>query len=267
MLEVEGLSAWYGASHALRSVGFSVAEGEILCLLGRNGAGKTTALKAIMGLLPRRAGSVRFRGEEVLRRPAEARFHLGLAYVPKERRIVPGLTVRENLRLGLIAARARRDEARALDRVAETFPRLGERLDQQATTMSGGEQQMLASARAGGRAPRCCWWSRTWNWRSASPTARSCSTKARWSTARPRPNCWPTPRCKPATARCEPRGSASGRPAAFVPIRRSRPRCWRGGRRRPMPPSTRWCCGSASAARSSGASATASMLATDTSKS
>ncbi len=149
MLEVEGLSAWYGASHALQSVDFTLAEGEILCLLGRNGAGKTTALKAIMGLLPRRAGSVRFRGEEVLRRPAEARFHLGLAYVPEERRIVPGLTVRENLRLGLIAARGnRRDEARALDRIAETFPRLRERLDQQATTMSGGEQQMLAIARA-----------------------------------------------------------------------------------------------------------------------
>jgi branched-chain amino acid transport system ATP-binding protein len=148
MLEVEGLSAWYGASHALQSVSFSVAQGEILCLLGRNGAGKTTTLKAIMGLLPRRAGSVRFRGEEVLRRPAEARFHLGLAYVPEERRIVPGLTVRENLRLGLIAARSRRDEAWALDRIAETFPRLRERLDQQATTMSGGEQQMLAIARA-----------------------------------------------------------------------------------------------------------------------
>ncbi len=91
---------------------------------------------------------MRFRGEEVLSRPAEARFHLGLAYVPEERRIVPGLTVRENLRLGLIAERRRRDEARALDRIAETFPRLRERLDQQATTMSGGEQQMLAIARA-----------------------------------------------------------------------------------------------------------------------
>ncbi|CAA9252034.1 MAG: Branched-chain amino acid transport ATP-binding protein LivF [uncultured Acetobacteraceae bacterium] len=148
MLEVEGLSAWYGASHALQSVAFGVAEGEILCLLGRNGAGKTTTLKAIMGLMPRRAGSVRFRGEEVLQRPPEARFHLGLAYVPEERRIVPGLTVRENLRLGLIAARNRQDEARALDRIAETFPRLRERLDQQASTMSGGEQQMLAIARA-----------------------------------------------------------------------------------------------------------------------
>ena len=148
MLEVAGLSAWYGASHALQSVDFAVSEGEVLCLLGRNGAGKTTALKAIMGLLPRRAGSVRFRGDEVLHRPAEARFHLGLAYVPEERRIVPGLTVRENLRLGLIAARGKRDEARAVDRIAETFPRLRERLDQQAVTMSGGEQQMLAIARA-----------------------------------------------------------------------------------------------------------------------
>ena len=148
MLEVEGLSAWYGACTRCRRVSFAVAEGEIVCLLGRNGAGKTTTLKAIMGLLPRRDGSVRFRGEEVLRRPATARFHLGLAYVPEERRIVPGLTVRENLRLGLIAARGRRDERGRMDAHRRDLPAPEERLDQQAVTMSGGEQQMLAIARA-----------------------------------------------------------------------------------------------------------------------
>ena len=148
MLAVENLSAWYGASQPLQGVSFTVEQGEILCLLGRNGAGKTTTLKAIMGLIGRRTGAVRFDGVEILADPAQTRFHRGLAYVPEERRIVPGLTVRENLRLGLIASRAAPDEARAVERIAETFPRLRERLDQQAITMSGGEQQMLAIARA-----------------------------------------------------------------------------------------------------------------------
>jgi len=148
MLEVNDLSAWYGASQPLQGVSFTVEKGEILCLLGRNGAGKTTTLKTIMGLIAKRRGSVRFDGAEILDQPAQARFHLGLAYVPEERRIVPGLTVRENLRLGLIASRGVTDEARAVERIAETFPRLKERLGQQAITMSGGEQQMLAIARA-----------------------------------------------------------------------------------------------------------------------
>jgi branched-chain amino acid transport system ATP-binding protein len=154
MLEIDNLSAWYGASQPLQKVSFSVAKGEILCLLGRNGAGKTTTLKSVMGLIAKRAGSVRFDGAEILALPAEARFHLGLAYVPEERRIVPGLTVRENLRLGLIAKPGQRDEARAVERIAETFPRLKERLSQQAITMSGGEQQMLAIARAMMAEPR-----------------------------------------------------------------------------------------------------------------
>ena len=154
MLEIENLSAWYGASQPLQNVSFSVAQGEILCVLGRNGAGKTTTLKSVMGLIAKRTGSVRFDGAEILALPAEARFHLGLAYVPEERRIVPGLTVRENLRLGLIAKPGSRDEARAVDRIAETFPRLKERLNQQAITMSGGEQQMLAIARAMMAEPR-----------------------------------------------------------------------------------------------------------------
>ena len=154
MLEVQGLHAWYGGSHVLQSVDLHVQEGEIVCLVGRNGAGKTTTLKAVMGLMARTAGQVRFAGQDLLALPAHARFRLGLAYVPEERRIVPGLTVRENLTLGLLASPHRRQEAQVIERLAETFPRLAERLGQQASTMSGGEQQMLAIARALAASPR-----------------------------------------------------------------------------------------------------------------
>ncbi|MCO5092892.1 ABC transporter ATP-binding protein [Bosea sp. (in: a-proteobacteria)] len=148
MLEVEDLNAWYGASHVLHGISLAVEPGEIVALVGRNGAGKTSTIRSVMGLMPRTAGSVRFAGAELLPRPAHARFRLGLAYVPEERRIVPGLTVRENLQLGLVATDGSIDERRAIDEIAESFPRLKERLDQQGVTMSGGEQQMLAIARA-----------------------------------------------------------------------------------------------------------------------
>lgn len=148
MLEVDGLNAWYGASHVLHGISLTVEAGEIVALVGRNGAGKTSTIRSLMGLMPRTAGSVRFAGAELLPLPAHARFRLGLAYVPEERRIVPGLTVRENLQLGLVATDGSIDERRAIDEIAESFPRLKERLDQQGITMSGGEQQMLAIARA-----------------------------------------------------------------------------------------------------------------------
>ena len=148
MLEIKGLNAWYGASHILHGVSLRVDKGEIVALVGRNGAGKTTTIRSVMGLMPRAAGEVRFDGTSLLPLPAHARFGRGLAYVPEERRIVPGLTVRENLQLGLVASRAGIDEKQAIDEIAESFPRLKERLDQQGTTMSGGEQQMLAIARA-----------------------------------------------------------------------------------------------------------------------
>jgi branched-chain amino acid transport system ATP-binding protein len=148
MLKVSNLQAWYGSSHVLQSIDLEVKQGEIVCLIGRNGAGKTTTLKSIMGLLDKTRGSVSFQGEEMLGRPAHVRFGKGLAYVPEERRIVPGLTVRENLRLGLIASANKRREDELIARTAEIFPRLAERLDQTAITMSGGEQQMLAIARA-----------------------------------------------------------------------------------------------------------------------
>lgn len=148
MLTLSGLNAWYQRSHVLQGVNLDIREGEIVSLIGRNGAGKSTTLKTIMGLIAKRTGSVTFRGEEILNKPPHIRFHRGLGYVPEDRRVVSGLTVRENLRLGLVAAPNRTREAEAIDRIAETFPRLKERLDQIGETLSGGEQQMLAIARA-----------------------------------------------------------------------------------------------------------------------
>jgi branched-chain amino acid transport system ATP-binding protein len=148
MLQISNLNAWYGASHVLQDISIEVAKGEIVCLIGRNGAGKTTTLKSVMGLLDKTRGSVVFKGKELLGQPAHTRFALGLAYVPEERRIVQGLSVRENLRLGLVASPQKKQETARIEEIAKIFPRLAERLDQEAVTMSGGEQQMLAIARA-----------------------------------------------------------------------------------------------------------------------
>lgn len=148
MLSIQNLNAWYGTSHILQGIDLEVKRGELVSLLGRNGAGKTTTIKSIMGLLPKAKGKINFNGTELLTQPAHQRFHLGLAYVPEERRIVPGLTVLENIRLGIIASKRRQQEKQVVEEIAATFPRLKERLNQIAVTMSGGEQQMLAIARA-----------------------------------------------------------------------------------------------------------------------
>ncbi|MDB5504069.1 MAG: transporter ATP-binding protein [Tardiphaga sp.] len=148
MLETKDLHAWYGASHTLHGVSISVAQGEVVALVGRNGAGKTTTIRSVMGLMSKTTGSIRFDGQDLVALPAHDRYRLGLAYVPEERRIIPGLTVRENLQLGLVASRGKIDERDAIEEIAESFPRLKERLDQEGVTMSGGEQQMLAIARA-----------------------------------------------------------------------------------------------------------------------
>jgi branched-chain amino acid transport system ATP-binding protein len=148
MLRVENLNAWYDRSHVLQGVSLDVNKGEIVTLMGRNGAGKTTTLRSLMGLLSKREGSASVDGTSFLNMPAHARFHLGLAYVPEDRRIVPGLTVKENLELGIIARKNRGDMSVMVDEIAQTFPRLKERLHQDGTSMSGGEQQMLAIARA-----------------------------------------------------------------------------------------------------------------------
>ena len=154
LLQVDGLNAWYDRSHVVQGLGFYVNAGEIVTLMGRNGAGKTTTLRTLMGLVGKRGGSARFDGHDFLAEPAHTRYHMGLAYVPEERRIVPGLSVRENLQLGLMGQKGQHDLARAVDEIAETFPRLKERLDQEGTSLSGGEQQMLAIARAMVAKPR-----------------------------------------------------------------------------------------------------------------
>jgi len=148
LLSVENLNAWYDRSHVVQNIGFTVGRGEIVTLMGRNGAGKTTTLRTLMGLLVRRSGTVVFDGQALHDQQAHVRYHRGLAYVPEDRRIVPGLTVRENLLLGIIASADRGEADSRIDAIADTFPRLKERLSQEATSMSGGEQQMLAIARA-----------------------------------------------------------------------------------------------------------------------
>ena len=142
MLEVEGIHTYYGESHVLHGVSLRVAPGEAVALLGRNGAGKTTAIRSIVGFTPPRAGRVLFEGQAIERWPAYRIARRGLALVPQGRRIFAPLSVRENLLLG---ARA---EGWTLERVFALFPRLREREGQPGGTLSGGEQQMLAIARA-----------------------------------------------------------------------------------------------------------------------
>jgi branched-chain amino acid transport system ATP-binding protein len=154
MLKVEQLNAWYDHSHVIQGLSFEVKRGEIVTLMGRNGAGKTSTLRTIMGLVSQCKGRVMFEGEDLLALPPHVRFHRGLAYVPEERRIVTGLTVRENLQLGLLASERRGEMNEMVDEIAQTFPRLKERLDQDGTSLSGGEQQMLAIARAMMARPR-----------------------------------------------------------------------------------------------------------------
>ncbi|MFN0115860.1 MAG: ABC transporter ATP-binding protein [Paracoccaceae bacterium] len=145
MLAVEGIGVAYGHAPVLRDVSFSVGSGEIVCLLGRNGAGKTTAMKATMGLLPLSAGRVVLAGQVVSDLPAYQVPRRGIGYVPQGRRLFGELTVAENLAVGMLA---RQSPPRALARALELFPRLHERMGQRADTLSGGEQQMLAMARA-----------------------------------------------------------------------------------------------------------------------
>jgi branched-chain amino acid transport system ATP-binding protein len=146
-LSVSGINALYGDSHVLHEVSFSLASGRVLALLGRNGAGKTTCMSAIIGFLPPRDGEVRLFGEAITRLSPEVISRKGIGFVPQGRRVFASLTVRENLD---VARRARAEAATpwTLARVCELFPRLQERLNQQAGSLSGGEQQMLAIARA-----------------------------------------------------------------------------------------------------------------------
>jgi branched-chain amino acid transport system ATP-binding protein len=147
MLRVDGLHAHYGKSHVLHGVTLVVEAGECVCLLGRNGVGKSTTLKALMGLVPPSAGVVSLKGIALAGLPPHRIARLGLGYVPEDRRIFPTITVEENLLMGLKPG-ARRDGGRwPLERVYEFFPRLGDRAQQRAGTLSGGEQQMLTIGR------------------------------------------------------------------------------------------------------------------------
>ena len=148
MLEVRGISAGYGDVQVLFSLSLSVNEKEIVTLLGSNGAGKTTTLRCICGVVPPRNGEVLFKGESLVRAPAAERAGMGIALVPEGRELWPQLTVRENLELGAYHGRARARSKQNLDRVNTLFPRLLERKSQVAGSLSGGEQQMCAIARA-----------------------------------------------------------------------------------------------------------------------
>jgi len=148
MLSVVDLDVYYGAIHALHGVSLDVEAGEIVTLIGSNGAGKSTTLRAISGLVRPRAGSIRFEGKEITRTPPHQVAAAGIGHAPEGRRVFANLTVRENLDLGAYTRRDRDGIRRDFDEVLELFPRLKERLSQQAGTLSGGEQQMLAIGRA-----------------------------------------------------------------------------------------------------------------------
>jgi branched-chain amino acid transport system ATP-binding protein len=147
LLELDDVRTAYGAIEALKGISLTVEEGEVVTLIGSNGAGKSTTLRSISGLTPPRAGSIRYKGEEISTLPAQDIVRLGISQSPEGRRTFQRMTVRENLELG---AYLRRDAniSADLDRVFELFPRLKERERQKAGTMSGGEQQMLAMGRA-----------------------------------------------------------------------------------------------------------------------
>ena len=148
LLEVDGLVARYGRITALEDVSLTVGEGEIVTLIGANGAGKTTTLRSISGLVRPAAGTIRFAGRDITRLAPNEIVRAGIGHSPEGRRIFPRMTVRENLELGAYTRRAKPEIAEDLDRVLTIFPRLKERFEQKGGTMSGGEQQMLAIARA-----------------------------------------------------------------------------------------------------------------------
>src|SRR5665647_2002305 len=143
VLAVQDLQAWYGESHILHGINFNVNAGEVVTLLGRNGAGKTSTLKSVMGIIGKRTGSIRFGDQEIIRTSSDKIARMGVAFCPEERGIFASLDVRENLLLPPIV----RSGGLSLDQIFELFPNLKERLNSQGTKLSGGEQQMLAIAR------------------------------------------------------------------------------------------------------------------------
>ena len=148
MLKVEKLSVHYGMIQAVRDVSFEVNEGEVVSLIGANGAGKTTILRTLSGLVRPSAGKIQFLGKEIQKMPAQKIVAGGLSQVPEGRHVFPGLTVMENLEMGAFLKKNREENQANLKKVFSRFPRLEERKNQDAATLSGGEQQMLAMGRA-----------------------------------------------------------------------------------------------------------------------
>ena len=147
LLSIEDVHTYYGEAHILQGVSIGVGEGEVVTLIGRNGAGKTTTLRSIMGIARPRRGAIRLGGEDLTRLPTHEIVRRGIAWVPEERRVLPNLTVLENLRLGVLGARGADGAAARLEEAFALFPRLRERIDHRGRQLSGGEQQMLAIAR------------------------------------------------------------------------------------------------------------------------
>lgn len=148
LLEVKDLQVYYGVIQALKGISFEVNEGEIVTLIGANGAGKTTTMQSIIGLIPTRGGSVIFDGQDITKTPCHKIVHLGMAQVPEGRRIFQELTVYENLLMGGFSQKDKAQIKADIEKIYERFPRLSERRNQIAGTLSGGEQQMLAMGRA-----------------------------------------------------------------------------------------------------------------------
>lgn len=148
MLEIKDLEVYYGVIQAIKGVSFEVNQGEVIALIGANGAGKTTILQTITGLLSPKKGSVLFEGQDLTKIPAHKIVSLGMAHVPEGRRVFADLSVYENLKMGAFTRKDKNEISESLEKVYARFPRLEERKNQRAGTLSGGEQQMLAMGRA-----------------------------------------------------------------------------------------------------------------------
>ena len=148
MLEIKDLFASYGMMEVLHGISLTVEDKELVSVIGPNGAGKSTLIKTVMGLVKPTSGAILYNGQDITHLPAHKRAGLGIGYVPEGRRVFAKLTVEENLRMGAYELKDKKQIARNMERVYEIFPRLGERKAQLASTMSGGEQQMLAISRA-----------------------------------------------------------------------------------------------------------------------
>lgn len=148
MLEIKDIEVYYGVIQAIKGISFEVNEGEVIALIGANGAGKTTTLHTITGLLTPKSGSIYFEGKDITKTPAHKIVSMGMAHVPEGRRVFADLTVYENLKMGAYTRKDKNEIAESLKMVYTRFPRLEERKNQMAGTLSGGEQQMLAMGRA-----------------------------------------------------------------------------------------------------------------------